>query len=284
VEAHCYFHGPFYANSNGPKYLTDSGTYVSGTTSASVPRPADGWTDAGHADGNHTDGVQIQGGYGGMVRDAAGNWSGDGMLVKGNYLDTYDAEASQGNPWGPGYPVPGTSTGLPGSKLGTQDNHRRQQQSPSLVGPVLTGNRLTNGKFAANGSSIIVNPGVNAFPFPSAAQPNKWTCVVEGNFVNEAAGGHNIQKGVMAQMKIVLLREKVMGDWFMFNPSSTATIYPFRIYDGSPASGNHDVIQFCPDVSGAPGITTHRWYDNGGRYGAAGEALTPGNRTGIIYT
>lgn len=291
VEAHCYFHGPYYANSNGPKYLTTAGTYVAGTSASSVARPADGWTDNVHPDGNHNDGIQIQGGYGGMTRGLDGAWSGDGILCKGNNLDDYDAEASLGNPWGAGYPVPGTSSGLAGSKLGTQDNHRRQQQSPGLVGPVLTGNRLTSGKFATNGASLIVNPTVNALPFPSTAAPNKYTVVCEDNYMNNTTAGYNLQKGVMGQLKVSVLREKIGGDWFMFTPSSTATIYPFRIYDGSPASaggvvggGDHSGIQFGADVDGTPGLQTHRWFDNGNRYGGEGTLLTPGNRTGIVYS
>lgn len=293
VEANVYFHGDGYS-SPGTSYLNTSGGY-SAWGSTSVVRTVDQWVDTGHHDGNHADGIQIQGGYGGMTRNANGTWSGDGIYIIGNFLAGNEAEHNMADPSGSGLIVPGQAGSLSGSRLGTMDSMKRNvNQSPTMTIPFTGGYRMTNGKYPVNGSGVIINPGVNAFPFPSTAAPNKFTVVCIRNWIDGYNSAFNLQRGVMGTMQVAVLNNRIGPHVFEFSPGTNPSTYPIRIYVTSGGVKQYETIKFAPpdsNASAAPsgaqgnaGLATQVWDDPTNRFGTNGSPLTEGRNSGIVYS
>ena len=145
--------GRLYAYYNGPTYLKTDGTYAAYNSAADAQyvkrptqQPSDLYFDV-KDDGSHNDCIQIQGGYGRMVRNTTtGKWSGDGIYVHGNRIGGGDAIQNDGNATdrsGLGLPVPGTPGSLANSRIGYGDSNFRRTagQTPTMTRPSSTATR-----------------------------------------------------------------------------------------------------------------------------------------------
>lgn len=267
VEQLVYFPGTLYSNQNG-KYLTTSGTYAtwtSATDSTFVKRqtaqPSDWpYVDYGHKDGNHSDGVQIQGAYGSMVRSSTANpasgiksWTGDGVYVHGNSFICNDAYGATVDPSGLGLPIP---------FLGFGDNPKRGvAQSPTMNRPATTGLQLFDGGYASNGSAVVCNRNVNVYPYPSTSLPNNYSVVIVANFFDGYNAGLNVPApksgvGFSPVVKIAFLYNEFGRNVLRYgsDPINNPQIYPIRINSLGNAS-------FAPADNGVPGLSTNTWLD-----------------------
>lgn len=298
MEDHCYHPGQYFANAS-PAYLTAGGTYATSGTfvSRATAQPGDvPFIDNGHDNGNHSDGIQVQGGFGRMTRIAGGKWSGDGIYLHGNAIYPNDAVWNDGHgrdPSGKGFPIPGEAGSFTGSRLGFGDNPSRgTPQAPGMTRPVvngakrllLSGTVVPNGGYVATGSGIAVTinaptSGPLPFPYPDATHPDDQTLVMQYNHIDRYNIGLNTQPHTVAKITYAFLHNTFGPNVYMWssNTPSAASIYPERVY-------NPEKTFYANDVDGTDGMSTNTWEDPQNVWGRNGLPLiNSGSRGGLRY-
>ncbi|MGB4762071.1 MAG: hypothetical protein WBP12_01780 [Candidatus Saccharimonas sp.] len=243
IERLVYFPGYRYAD-HYPNYW-DGNTW---TGTGSVGRTlADGsdMMDSGHADGNHSDCIEIHNAYGTHTfNSGTGKWTGDGVHIWGNALIADDAYGQNDDPTGLGIPVPGQPGSASGSSLGLGDNPRRGLpgggQRPQQVRPITSGwtRPVPNGKYAANGASIYIGQIVSPFQDITSV-------VVHDNYLD--GGNMSMQEQKKGYTSISFnFYDNIFGpNYFMWNTAQQRDVYPVRINDyvsGSNLSSTGDTI------------------------------------------
>jgi|GEM_PF-3923639 hypothetical protein len=268
VEYLVYFPGTHYSDATA-RLLTSSGAYVPAGRDADYVLRKDAqpddtpWVDTRHRDGNHSDGVQIQGAYGRMTRATTPHpvtglkpWTGTGVYVHGNAFLSNDAWDCTEDPSGLGLPVPGRPGSLPGSRLGFGDNPKRGvPQSPAMTRPATTGRPLFDGGYAANGSGVLAQQNVNRFPYPDAAHPEDYTVVIAANYFDKYHTAVAVSgSGKHPAIAVALLYNKFGRNAHRYGSAANPQIYPIRVRSFAHTT-------FAPADDGSDGLATNRWLD-----------------------
>lgn len=282
IEDLGYWNGRLYAYYNGPTYLKTDGSYAaynSANDALYVKRPTQQPSDLYFDvkdDGSHNDCIQIQGGYGRMVRNTTtGKWSGDGVYVHGNRIGGGDAIQNDGNATdrsGLGLPVPGTPGSLANSRIGYGDSNFRRTagQTPTMTRPILNGDKmLPNGQYANHGSGIITQQNVNQYPYPNSANTTDYTVVIQYNYIDNYQIGIQTQKSSYPAIGAAILYNTFSANVFRYssNVASSSSIFPIRVYDKA-------VTTFAKALDGTDGLATNKWDDPANIYGRNGLSLT----------
>lgn len=274
--------------------LNTGGTYGGGTAvSRSSVQPGDvPWIDSVHGDGNHTDAIQVQGGYGRMTRVAGTErWTGTGIYIHHNAIHPNDAVFNDGlprDPSGLGIPIPGTVGSRSGSRVGFGDNPKRgTNQAPGMTRPVVdgpkrlvqTGTGLLEARYAGNGSGILVQQNVNQFPYPNASFPNDYTVVATHNKIDWYHVGFASSPGSRPSIAYAWLFNLLGPHAYQYssNDIASASIYPERVY-------NPEITAYANARDGSDGMLTNLWRDPTNVWGRDGLPLiNSGNRGGLRY-
>jgi hypothetical protein len=123
--------------------------------------------------------------------------------------------------------------------------------------PFTGGTRNSDGHYPGDGAGLSVNPIYNALPFPSAAEPTKYTVAVSRNWFDGNSSAVILQRGLQQTLGLALLDNRIGPHLYEFSPGVNPSTYPIRIY-----------------------VTT------GGvnRFGTNGTPLVEGRNSGIVYS
>lgn len=285
IERMVYFPGPYYA-ATGPNYWNGT-TWASGTSGrvarSTYPGDMTPAIDYGHDDGNHSDCIEVHGGYGSHTfNQTTQKWTGDGIHIWGNALICDDAYGQWNDPTGLGLPVPGRPGSVSGSSLGYGDNTNRGLpgggQRPNMTRPITSGwtKAMKNGQYAALGSGIIVAQIVNQFPSPT-------TCIINNNYFDGGGVGMQEQKKNFPTISFHFYDNKFGPDWYEWRDNRD--IYVVRINDKpvtNPDTGVTTTYVTIPNhpVTGAPPFESggsNKWLDPQNIWGYNGQPLATGS-------
>lgn len=243
IERMVYFPGYRYAD-HRPNYWDGGAWTTSGNVSRSVADGSD-MMDTIHADGNHSDCIEIHWAVGTHTFNSSTNrWTGDGVYIWGNALIADDAYGQNDDPTGIGIPVPGQPGSVNGSSLGYGDNPKRGLpsggQQPGQVRPITSGwNRPTfTGNYTANGVSLYIGQIVAAFTDANSV-------VAHNNYIDGGAGGMQEQRKSYPSIAFQFYDNLFGPNYFMWNTAAQRDIYPVRINDyvsGSGLSSSGDTV------------------------------------------